>query len=76
MKQTKLEKIILELTNLGKEYRNAEDKLVREHYDNYAGIIVGNNVNIEHRENLYSYWEGLKKGDYDEKEIKFNGGNK
>jgi len=70
MKPTNLEKIMLELANLGEEYRNTEDKSVREHYDNYIGIVIENDIGIEHRDNLYSYWEGLKKGDYDEKEIK------
>ena len=59
-KQTKLEKIMLELVQVGEWYRNSEKGNARSHYDFYANILIENDVDIEHQENCYKYWEKLK----------------
>jgi len=60
-KQTKLEKLMIELTQVGIQYRETEKECAKQHYDNYATILIENNVPEEQKQNYYATWRGLKK---------------
>ena len=69
-KQTKLEKIVLELAQVGEWYRTSERGNARSHYDFYANLLIENDVPIEYKENMFKYWEKLKNKSYSQQEQK------
>lgn len=55
--------IMLEFIDIGKDYRNTDDKQRKRDYEDHVNLVIENDAEARDRNSLYSYWEGLKKGD-------------
>jgi len=60
-KQTKLEKIMLELVSVSKNWRETDSESAKTHYEYYAKILIERNFPAEQIDKLHLYWNGLKK---------------